>query len=153
MTPTYSVSSDPLEIEPELTMDHPLDKLGQPLWFVTALVNKLVPWCAWLLSGALEITRLRLCNKEWHTDHHWVQWGTDMFRLKEYRGHKIQSHSWTEHKHQETDIYMQQIKHATVPCRLWQLENTETCHSLMPQQRSHGRRNKCTGRFRKMQQT
>src|SRR6218665_821968 len=27
---------------------------------ITALVNKLVPWCAWLLSSALEILRLRL---------------------------------------------------------------------------------------------
>src|SRR6218665_2770941 len=25
-----------------------------------ALVNKLVPWCAWLLSSALEVLRLRL---------------------------------------------------------------------------------------------
>jgi len=31
-----------------------------PLWFVAALVNKLVPWCAWLLSSALEILRLWL---------------------------------------------------------------------------------------------
>ena len=30
------------------------------LWFVAALVNKLVNWCAWLLSSALEILRLRL---------------------------------------------------------------------------------------------
>src|SRR6218665_198544 len=27
---------------------------------LAALVNKLVPWCAWLLSSALEILRLRL---------------------------------------------------------------------------------------------
>src|SRR6218665_1522520 len=26
----------------------------------SALVNKLVPWCAWLLSGVLEIPRIRL---------------------------------------------------------------------------------------------
>ena len=32
---------------------------GQFLWFDAALVNKLVP-CAWLLSGALEVWRLRL---------------------------------------------------------------------------------------------
>ena len=32
---------------------------GKPLWFDAALVNKLVP-CTWLLSGALEILRLRL---------------------------------------------------------------------------------------------
>jgi len=31
---------------------------GQPLWFDSALVNKLV-LCAWLLSGALEAWRLR----------------------------------------------------------------------------------------------
>ena len=31
----------------------------QPLWFDAALENKLVP-CAWLLSGALEVWRLRL---------------------------------------------------------------------------------------------
>jgi len=30
---------------------------GKPLWFVAALVNKLVPWA---LSGAIEILRLRL---------------------------------------------------------------------------------------------
>jgi len=39
---------------------------GQLLWFVTKLVNKLVP-CAWLLSGALEIwswlPRLRFCGR------------------------------------------------------------------------------------------
>ena len=33
---------------------------GQPLWFVAALVNNLMPRRTWLLSGALEIPRLRL---------------------------------------------------------------------------------------------
>jgi len=33
---------------------------GNPLWFDAALVNKLVHYCAWLLSGGLEILRLRL---------------------------------------------------------------------------------------------
>ena len=46
-----------LEIGPELLLT-PLWRI--PLWFVAALVNKLVPWCSWLLSSALEILRLRL---------------------------------------------------------------------------------------------
>ena len=33
---------------------------GNPLWFFAALVNKLVPWCALLLSSAVEISKLRL---------------------------------------------------------------------------------------------
>jgi len=33
---------------------------GNPLWFVAALVNKLVPWCVELLSSALNVLRLRL---------------------------------------------------------------------------------------------
>src|SRR6218665_3812324 len=50
---SYSVHSDLLEIGPKLTMDYPLDNpfdLSQCL---------LISWCAWLLSGALEIPRLR----------------------------------------------------------------------------------------------
>ena len=51
----YAVSSDSLEIGP-----YPIGlPFGQALWFVAAFVNKLVP-CAWLLSGALEVRRLRL---------------------------------------------------------------------------------------------
>src|SRR6218665_319704 len=35
-----------------------LYSFGRP--FTSALVNKLVLWCAWLLSSALEVLRLRL---------------------------------------------------------------------------------------------
>jgi len=45
-----------LEIGPELL----LTPFGKPLWFVAALANKLVPWCAWLLSRAVELEVLRL---------------------------------------------------------------------------------------------
>ena len=54
---TYSVPPGILEIGLELLLT-PLWKTR--LWFVAALVNKLVPWCAWLLSSALEVLRLRL---------------------------------------------------------------------------------------------
>ena len=37
-----------------------LDLLWNPPLFVAALVNKLVPWRAWLLSSALEVLRLWL---------------------------------------------------------------------------------------------
>ena len=37
-----------------------LTTLWKNLWFVAALVNKLVPRCAWLLSSALEVLRLSL---------------------------------------------------------------------------------------------
>ena len=54
---SYSIPSDLLEIGIELTME------WTTLWTTPlirrTLVNKLVPWCAWLLSGALEIPKLR----------------------------------------------------------------------------------------------
>src|SRR6218665_1703038 len=54
----YSVPSDPFEIGPELTMDCPLD---DPFDLSRrSALNKLVPWRAWSLSGAIEIPRLRL---------------------------------------------------------------------------------------------
>jgi len=40
-----------LEIRPELL----LILVGTPLWFGEALVNKLVSYCTWLLSSALEV--------------------------------------------------------------------------------------------------
>ena len=54
LTDTLSPPGRPiLEIGPELL----LTPLWKPLlWFVAALV----PWCAWLLSSALDILRLRL---------------------------------------------------------------------------------------------
>ena len=39
-----------------VSLDPPLET---PLWFVAALVNRLVPWYVWLVSSALEILRLR----------------------------------------------------------------------------------------------
>ncbi len=54
---SYSVSSVPLEIGPELTMDYPFDN---PFCFVATLVNELVPWFSWRLGGAPEIATLRL---------------------------------------------------------------------------------------------
>jgi len=66
-----SVSVDPLEIGPEnRTWAYPGLPFRQPLWFVEALVNKLVP-CAWLLSGPLEIWRLRL---RLHINYHECYW-------------------------------------------------------------------------------
>ena len=47
---SYSVTSGILEIWPELL----LTLFRNPLWFVAAPVNKLVPWYAWLLGGALD---------------------------------------------------------------------------------------------------
>src|SRR6218665_2124842 len=49
-----------LEIGPELLMT----PFWNPLLFVAALVNKRVPWCAWLLSSALAVLRLRLLLSE-----------------------------------------------------------------------------------------
>jgi len=59
--PTLTATLSPpgiLKIGPELLLTTHLE--NPPLWFVVALVNKLVPWCAWLLSSALEVLRLRL---------------------------------------------------------------------------------------------
>lgn len=50
---SYSVFYDSLETGPKITMDY---HFGQPL------VNKLAS-CAWLLSGVIKITRLRLRNR------------------------------------------------------------------------------------------
>ena|SRR6218665_958352 len=58
--PTLTATLSPpgiLEIGPGLLLT---PRFGNPLWFVAALVNKLVRWCAWLLSNTLEILRLRL---------------------------------------------------------------------------------------------
>ena len=54
---SYSIPSEPLEIVPQLTMDYSLDN---PFDFPQRSVFQLVPWCAWPLSGALKILRLRL---------------------------------------------------------------------------------------------
>jgi len=55
---TYSASSG------NWTWAYPGLLFRQPLWFVVALLNKLVPH-TWLLSGALEIWRLQLRNYDW----------------------------------------------------------------------------------------
>lgn len=54
---SYSVSSDPLELEPELIGYSGLP-FGQPLYLVGALVNKRMP-CAWLLSWLLKLYKFR----------------------------------------------------------------------------------------------
>src|SRR6218665_4044975 len=54
---SYSVPFWPSGNRSSTSLDHPLEK---PFLFVTVLMNKLVLWCAWLLSNALEVVRLRL---------------------------------------------------------------------------------------------
>ena len=65
-TPTLTLNlpltSHSLATGPEHGPDHGL-LFGQPLWFYAALVIRLVS-CAWLLSGALEVWRLRLQFQE-----------------------------------------------------------------------------------------
>jgi len=54
---SYSASTDPLATGPEPPMNYPLD--NPLIWcrFDAALLNALVPWCACLSSGTLEILR------------------------------------------------------------------------------------------------